>query len=315
MASTSVFEDTLKIKAGITRDLAEQFPLSCAKTLLKEDWSCNGGLFAYDIFKSPWGAVNESDFPYSASDEACKSGLSYHEKIIDWASIDPYNSMPSVEQIKSAMYQYGPIGVAVAVDNAFSSYRGGVHKTCNSTSGLNHAVVLVGWNDADGGYWIMRNSWGQSWGEGGYMRIAYGCDQIGSWANYVVVESTPGPNPPPPDPPSPTPDPNPTPTPTPQPPCTPKAIADTGKPDVITVKRGSIVNLGTPAREGHSYVWTANPPFDNGARPLNPQIRYQPRIVKKLTLTATTKCGSATDSVLVDLSGIVNTKEDKTAVH
>lgn len=304
MASTSVFEDTLRIKAKIKRDLAEQFPLSCAKTLLNEDWSCNGGFYAYDIFKSPWGAVNESDFPYTASDQSCKPNLKYYEKVISWANIDPDKELPDVAIIKSAMYQYGPIGVAVAVDNDFSAYSGGIHKKCNATPGkvsLNHAVVLVGWNDADGGYWIMRNSWGTGWGEDGYMRIPYGCDQIGSWANYVVVEDNPAPNP---DPtPTPSPDPNPTPTPTPEP-CYPEPRADIGQPDIITVRREAIINLGTRGMEGHSYVWTANPPFDNNAKPTSPQIRYQPRIQKTLTLTATTKCGIAKDSVTVKLRGV-----------
>lgn len=303
MASTSVFEDTLRIKSKVTRDVAEQFPLSCSKSLLGEDWSCNGGFYAYDIFKSPWGAVNESDFPYTASDSACKSGLKYYEKIISWANIDPDNPLPDTGAIKSAMFMYGPIGVAVAVDNDFSAYSGGIHKKCNATPdkvGLNHAVVLVGWNDADGGYWIMRNSWGTGWGENGFMKIPYGCDQIGSWANYVIVDENPEPNPSPDPEPNPSPDPTPTPTPE---PCSPEPKADIGKPDVITVRKGSIVNLGTKPLAGHSYVWTASPPFDNGAKPTVAQIRYQPRIQKTLTLTATTKCGSASDSVTVKLQG------------
>jgi C1A family cysteine protease len=56
-------------------------------------------------------------------------------------------------------------------------------------------VVLVGWNDEAGGYWIMRNSWGQEWGENGYMRIRYKsssgkrCNNIGETAAFAVLPS------------------------------------------------------------------------------------------------------------------------------
>ncbi len=316
MSSTSTFEDALRVK-GIIRDLSEQFVLSCAKKYVPDaaQWSCDGGLFAHPIHMSPRGGVNEADYPYTGTDSACKTNLAYQEKIASWAYISE-QELPSVEQIKSAIYQFGPISVAVAVDDAFSNYTGGVHKKCGSTSGLNHAVNLVGWDDSDGGYWIMRNSWGASWGEKGFMRIAYGCDDIGSWANYVVVD---GANPPPPPPPSPTPDPGPGPSPTPAPDCTPQPIADIGQPDVIDAEEGSIIVLGTNALAGHKYLWKAEPAFEKNASPKTAKIRYQPIVDKTLTLTATTKCGSATDTVVINLGTVSHAtkhhKISKTLLH
>jgi hypothetical protein len=49
-------------------------------------------------------------------------------------------------------------------------------------------VLLVGWNDAEN-TWIMRNSWGASWGESGYMRITRGTSNIGYSANYVIYSA------------------------------------------------------------------------------------------------------------------------------
>jgi hypothetical protein len=94
------------------------------------------------------------------------------------------SSVPSTTAIKNAIYTYGPISVEVAVDGYFQAYSGGVFNN-NSASSLDHAVVLVGWDDTNG-CWIMKNSWGTGWGESGYMRIAYGCDQIGYGAAYAV---------------------------------------------------------------------------------------------------------------------------------
>jgi hypothetical protein len=300
MSSTSTLEDALRVK-GIIRDLSEQFVLSCTKKYVPDaaQWGCNGGLFAHDIHMTPRGGVNEADYPYTATDSACKTNLAYQEKIASWAYISE-QELPSVDQIKSAIYQYGPISVAVAVDNAFSNYKSGVHKTCGSTSGLNHAVNLIGWDDSDGGYFILRNSWGSGWGEKGFMRIAYNCDEVGSWANYVVVD---GATPPAPSP-DPGPGPGPNPSPTPAPDCTPQPVADIGQPDVIDAEEGEVIVLGTAALAGHKYLWKAEPAFNKNAQPKTAKIRYQPIVDKTLTLTATTKCGSATDTVVVNLSTV-----------
>ena len=66
-----------------------------------------------------------------------------------------------------------------AVDaSLWSGYRGGVFDRCdfNANIGLNHAVQLVGYgtDPAEGDYWIVRNSWGASWGEEGYIRYDHG---------------------------------------------------------------------------------------------------------------------------------------------
>jgi parallel beta-helix repeat protein/predicted outer membrane repeat protein len=83
----------------------------------------------------------------------------------------------------------------VAADEVFQSYLSGVFNARTSSS-LNHAVVLVGWDDRQGtnGVWFLRNSWGPGWGENGYMRIEYGCAGIGASPAYVVFDSSLDPN-------------------------------------------------------------------------------------------------------------------------
>jgi hypothetical protein len=283
-SSVATFEDVRRIFKGGKEDLSEQYLVSCNN----EGWGCNGGFFAYNYMMKPKGSILEIDYPYTGTDSQCKSGLSYKWAIKNWAYLPGGdNAGNDVEGIKRALMTYGPMGVGVAVNDQFQNYRGGVFQDTGFRE-LNHAVNIVGWNDAEGGYWIMRNSWGTGWGENGYMRIRYGANGIGAWANYVVAEDS-DPNPPPPPPPGP----DPKPTPEPDPGCKPQPFAYTGYPDVISVRAGQRIVMGTKGRPQTSYSWVADPAFDNNGKPATAQINYVPRITKRLTVFATTKCGTA----------------------
>lgn len=106
-----------------------------------------------------------------------------------WEYIGNSYSIPTVTQIKQAIFSYGPVSVGIYVNPAFQSYSGGIFNVSENKT-INHGVVLVGWDDSQGknGVWILRNSWGSDWGENGYMRIEYGCSNVGYAANYVVYQ-------------------------------------------------------------------------------------------------------------------------------
>ena len=194
----SPLECNIWITDGDPVDLSEQWIVSCNK----EGWGCNGGYWAHDYLKENGktgkkggnGAVLEENFPYTATNGNCKEGLDHEYFIEDWAMLSDFESEASVDDMKQAIKNYGPISAAVHVGSEFAYYSGGVFNKDKRNS-CNHAVTLVGWNDSyiyngeEYGVWILRNSWGTSWGvEGGYMYIEYGCSEVGTAATYVVYK-------------------------------------------------------------------------------------------------------------------------------
>ncbi len=191
-------ESQIMIQSGTAVDLSEQYLVSCNT----DNDGCGGGWWAHDYheWKIPpgeteAGAVLEADFPYTASDAPCNSPHDHAYRIDNWAYV-PGNE-DDIDEIKQAIYQYGPVSAAVAVGPAFQGYSSGVFDNDESGYGINHAIVLVGWDDAyswEGdtyGVWILRNSWGSGWGDGGYMYITYGTSRVGYAANYIEYVHTP----------------------------------------------------------------------------------------------------------------------------
>ncbi len=184
-------ESQILLQGGGTVDLSEQYLVSCNTS----GWSCGGGWFAHDYHmdrsgqdNNGPGAVFDAADPYTGTDAACGGTYDHPYGLAGWAYVGSESAVPSTEAIKQAIYTYGPVSVAVCAQELFQHYSGGIFNTPESCPAvINHAVVLVGWNDNNGtdGYWILRNSWGTSWGMGGYMYIGYGVSQVGYAANFI----------------------------------------------------------------------------------------------------------------------------------
>jgi len=165
-------------------DLSEQFVIDCNH----DGYGCGGGYWAYDLLVSP-GAAPEQQYPYQARDLACRGNqVSHPYRIQSYHGAQAYN----VDALKAAIYKYGPVGVTMSVCGSIPGYGGGVYDSyeCNHRS-TNHIVALAGWDDtvvhAKGkGVWILRNSWGKSWGTAGYGLFAYGTANLEEDPTYVV---------------------------------------------------------------------------------------------------------------------------------
>ena len=204
-ATVGPLECAIKIREGVSVNLSEQWLLSCNR----EGWTCSGGWYAHHYHGliadgcAGTGAVLEADLPYVAYQAPCACPYPHHYSINSWAYIGDGGSVASISEMKQAILEYGPISVSIYASNYFQGYRSGVFNSCTDGT-INHAVVLVGWDDNQGdqGVWFLRNSWGTSWGESGYMRIPYGCAKVGYAACYIdykpvniITENDFGPSP------------------------------------------------------------------------------------------------------------------------
>ncbi len=190
-ASIGVLESAVLIKDGLEMDFSEQWLVSCGT----DGWSCSGGAVVHEylLWKTDrcgnLGAVLEADFPYQAADVPCDCPYRNDYLINDWGYVGNGESVPATDAIKQCILDYGPVCVGVSVNPRFSAYSKGIFDGGHAT-GINHYVVLVGWDDNQGndGIWILRNCWGTGWGEDGYMRIGYNCNMVGfaaSWLDYA----------------------------------------------------------------------------------------------------------------------------------
>lgn len=172
------FEGSHRIKNAIAADSSEQDLLDCNPW----GYSCSGGWWAHQYLIDK-GVAREADYPYTASKGNCKT-VARPCKATAWGYVAGTASVPSVAALKQALCQYGPLSVAVNATGAFQGYTTGVFNACVAGGGINHAVTLIGWDDAKKA-WLIKNSWSTGWGDKGYMWITHGCNNIGYAAAWI----------------------------------------------------------------------------------------------------------------------------------
>ncbi|XP_062102987.1 senescence-specific cysteine protease SAG39-like [Humulus lupulus] len=175
-SAVAATEGITKISKGKLISLSEQQILDCDTT--PEAQGCQGGLMesAFDFIAKNGGITSEYVYPYQAEQSTCVSTKSFYSV----AKIKGYQTVPENSEaalLKAVAHQ--PVSVAIdAGGQAFQFYSSGVFTgDCGTT--LDHGVAAVGYGtDEDGTkYWLVKNSWGTSWGEQGYVRIQRDVDQ------------------------------------------------------------------------------------------------------------------------------------------
>ena len=166
-SSTGAMEGAWAIAKGQLIDLAEQELVDCAG-LKYGSMGCNGGqmegAFKFIIEN---GQCAASSYPYTAKDGTCHScsAVAHATSCYD---VKPNDQL----SLKAAVYKQ-PVAVAIEADTKyFQSYSGGVLTSSSCGTSLDHGVLAVGYGEENGQkYWLVKNSWGTSWGEQGYVKI------------------------------------------------------------------------------------------------------------------------------------------------
>lgn len=182
-STTGNLEGQSKIVKGELLSLSEQQLVDCDKI----DQGCNGGLMenAFNYLKDAGGIETEGDYPYKGTGATCSFDQTKAKIKVESFSFVEKNE----DVIKEALFKTGPLAIALNA-TPLQFYFGGVFHPwkifCNPET-LNHGVLIVGYGTSDKGepYWLVKNSWGQGWGEKGYFRIYRGDNTCGI-NSYVV---------------------------------------------------------------------------------------------------------------------------------
>ncbi|MCP4631291.1 MAG: T9SS type A sorting domain-containing protein [candidate division Zixibacteria bacterium] len=179
-AAVGAVESAVMIADGAVWDLSEQQVIDCNAS----GYGCRGGWeeAAYQLFID-YGAIDEYCYPYYALDLfPCEQ-----DSCIVMIKIDSYVYVQNnINAIKNELLN-GPVVSGISMPHGF-------HWNCfeGSGNGLDHAIVIVGWDDnlCDSGAWIVKDSRGIGWGNSGFLHVPYNSVGIGSYTNRPIYEGS-----------------------------------------------------------------------------------------------------------------------------
>ena len=196
-SATGAMEAAWYMATGQRMSLSEQEIVDCSwgfGDTKDAPGGCDGSLSWRGIgyVVSAGGIARTRDYQYKGQDGYCRRNSTKRAAAFSgWARVPSLNETA----VKEALYSRGPLAVSMdASHQSLRFYSSGVYAEPDcmyEANDLNHAVVLVGYgtSETEGDYWLIRNSWSDMWGDGGYIKISrdnHGCG-VPADAIYAVA--------------------------------------------------------------------------------------------------------------------------------
>ncbi|KAM6899547.1 uncharacterized protein FYW49_017627 [Xenentodon cancila] len=170
-SAVGALEGQLKKSTGILMSLSPQNLVDCSTKY--GNYGCRGGFMAnaFQYVISNNGIDSDAAYPYVGKRDQCKYKPEYRA-----ANCSRYGFLPKGDEfaLKVGLAHIGPISVAIDASRPkFHFYRHGVYRDHTCTHNVNHGVLLVGYGtEAGEDYWLVKNSWGERYGDDGYIKMA-----------------------------------------------------------------------------------------------------------------------------------------------
>jgi len=176
-AGVAIVETLNKAYGGDLRQMSEQEIVDCNSS----GSECNGGWYTtvWDYVKSSNRLAYKSSYDYQGVKGSCSSGSTTNALQYSLNSYDGSGGSTEADLV-SDLYSYGPVAIAVRCSTNFYSYSSGVFNE-DVASSVDHAVVAIGYAS---NYFLVRNSWGTSWGVSGHIYLGRGLSSSNTYAYY-----------------------------------------------------------------------------------------------------------------------------------
>ena len=188
-AGTGPVETRYALKTGTLKKFSEQESLECVYNKNEKN-GCRGGQYfhQWEWIKKVQKQSSARDYPYKGTIFSCRSR--WFKNHFTGAKITGYlRTEPNYKAMEGALSS-GPLAVGLRISKELYQYRKGVFVKEDCGTPANHAVVAVGYTPA---YFLLKNSWGEKWGESGFVKFSRAvenmCD-VALWAAYPVIEKT-----------------------------------------------------------------------------------------------------------------------------
>lgn len=177
-SATGSMEGAWAIAKGELISLSEQQLVDCSGP--EGNQGCDGGLMdqAFQYVIDNHGICSEASYPYQGVDGTCKTTC---KKVVTISSYTDVQTMNETAILYAVANQ--PVSIAVEADQSYwQNYQGGIVSSPGCGDNLDHGVLIVGYgtdSSTNQDYWIVKNSWGEAWGEKGYIRLIRNHNECG----------------------------------------------------------------------------------------------------------------------------------------